>query len=497
MDNYLFQQSKLLLYRDSKMCVYKTNLSCCCASLNTPHRHPYLSMDAIISNMESMDLHCNLSGNVYKSYTFTLNSASVSSNSNKFYICQIIFVPPSDYYVYARYGRVGEKGTPGAKLFPNPVLAVKEFTKRYKQKTGCVWGDVFEPVPGKYVLMDILAPKVEVENVVSDGNTVADPLVLGLMEKWVSNSTLHSELKSFDIDSEKLPLGKISSTQIQKAMEILKRIENALKFSYSDDLAFLSSSFWTLIPYSHGRKRPPIIDSLHSVKTYVEFLDVLDNLQVTAKVAGTSLSNIYLSIKKEISLLDRESAEYANIQNYVAYSHGHTHKYGLSLENVYCISDEREKDEEFNKLSNKKLLFHGTRTTNFLGILTNGLRLPNSSQVVNGAALGYGIYFADSISKSFNYTTCKAGEIGYVLLCEVALGNKPHIVTHAPFDNRPPISFTSRFAKGEYGYEDEMAFIPKSSLIDKKINSGFIYNEYCVYDVNHYRIRYVLELKRD
>lgn len=440
-----------------------------------------------------MDSGCSLSGSIYKHYNFTLNSASVVSNSNKFYICQIINTTPNEFYVYARYGRVGEKGTPTMKLFPNSALAVREFMKRYKAKTGCVWGEPYEHIPGKYVLMEILEPEVVVETVVQDSIQV-DPQVLKFVGNLVNTSTLHSSLKSFNIDSEKLPLGKLSSTQIQKAMEVLKKIEEVIKFAYDGDLNGLSSTFWSLIPYSHGRKKPPVISSLHDVKTYVEFLDVLGNLQVTAKVVGQTVSSVYSSIGKEICILDKETVEYKNICNYVSFSHGKTHKYGLSLENVYqvkCV------DDDFEKQTNRKLLFHGTRTPNFLGILTNGLRLPNTSQVVNGAALGYGIYFADSITKSFNYTTCKSGEVGYVLVCEVALGSKPHVVTQAPFDQRPPPTYTSRFAKGENGYEDEMAFIPQEKLSERNITSGFIYNEYCIYDASKYRIRYVLELKRD
>lgn len=439
------------------------------------------------------DANCNIPGTVYKEYSFILNSASVDRNSNKFYVCQII-QNGGEYVVYGRYGRVGEKGINVSKTFPNPALAIKEFNKRYKDKTGCIWGEVFEAKPRRYVLMDIVSPEVEITPEIVE-ETQVDEKVLKLVGNLVNNNNIHTTLKSFNIDSEKLPLGKLSSTQIQKAMDVLKKIEGVLKYSYDGDVRELSSSFWTLIPYSHGRKKPPVIADLKDVSTYVDFLDVLDNLRVTAKVVGNSLSNIYTSIKKEITCVDPSSEDYTTIQNYVSVSHGHTHKYKLQLLNLYRISE--EESGNFSEIPNRKMLFHGSRTPNFLGILTNGLRLPNASQVVNGAALGYGIYFADSISKSFNYTTCKSGEIGYVLLCEVALGNKPHVLTQAPFDVRPPSSYTSRFARGEYGYEDEMCLIPNAVLTERGFESGFIYNEYCIYDTNHYRVRYVLELKRE
>ena len=55
--------------------------------------------------------------------------------------------------------------------------------------------------------------------------------------------------------------------------------------------------------------------------------------------------------------------------------------------------------------------------SNFMGILTTRLRLPNSNQVSNGSTLGLGIYFADVITKSFNYCYVDATNgIGFILL---------------------------------------------------------------------------------
>lgn len=70
------------------------------------------------------------------------------------------------------------------------------------------------------------------------------------------------------------------------------------------------------------------------------------------------------------------------------------------------------------------LLWHGSRVTNFVGILSQGLRIAPPEAPVTGYMFGKGIYFADMVSKSANY--CCAGpsnNIGCMLLCEVALGD--------------------------------------------------------------------------
>jgi hypothetical protein len=70
------------------------------------------------------------------------------------------------------------------------------------------------------------------------------------------------------------------------------------------------------------------------------------------------------------------------------------------------------------------LLWHGSRLTNFVGILRNGLRIAPPEAPATGYMFGKGIYFADVVSKSANYCyATKLNPIGCLLLCEVALGN--------------------------------------------------------------------------
>lgn len=68
------------------------------------------------------------------------------------------------------------------------------------------------------------------------------------------------------------------------------------------------------------------------------------------------------------------------------------------------------------------LLWHGSRVTNFYGILSQGLRIAPPEAPVCGYMFGKGIYFADMASKSGNYCFPAPGKPGLLLLCEVALG---------------------------------------------------------------------------
>jgi len=62
---------------------------------------------------------------------------------------------------------------------------------------------------------------------------------------------------------------------------------------------------------------------------------------------------------------------------------------------------EQESSKPFRSdLENRQLLFHGSRTPNFLGILAQGLRVSPIEVQRNGNLLGKGIYFTDMIMKA-------------------------------------------------------------------------------------------------
>ncbi len=378
--------------------------------------------------------------------------------------------------------------------------------KRFKAKTGNIWGDDFIAQQQKYLIMDIVVPTVEevvVDNVVAED--VLETAVKDFIEKISDRSLIKSTMSQFKIDSEKLPLGKISSNQIQKAMAVLKKIEEILKeditqnqtIAVKSECLCLSSVFWTLIPYVHGRNKPPIIDTLTTIKMYVEFLGILDNLEVTSKVVFTTStpSSIYKSLGLTISTNVSEE-EQKMIERYVKCSHGHNHRYKLEVVRILKIAD-KYKDDMFDQhiSTNLKLLFHGSRTANFVGILKQGLRVPVETQIVNGAALGFGIYFANSVSKSFNYTSTNNNDTGFVLLCDVNLGDNPEKMQNALFDIGPNKKYTSRIAQGQFGFSND-GYAQEERMVVAHPMSGFMYDEFAIFDESKYRFRYVVELKK-
>ena len=126
-------------------------------------------------------------------------------------------------------------------------------------------------------------------------------------------------------------------------------------------------------------------------------------------------------------VLDKSSEEFKLLKEYVINTHAATHKqYDLEIVDIFKVSrhGEDKRFKAFRALHNRYLLWHGSRATNFAGILSQGLRIAPPEAPSTGYMFGKGVYFADMVSKSANYCfTSRSNPVGLLLLCEVALGN--------------------------------------------------------------------------
>jgi poly [ADP-ribose] polymerase len=125
--------------------------------------------------------------------------------------------------------------------------------------------------------------------------------------------------------------------------------------------------------------------------------------------------------------------------------------------------------------------------------------------------LGKGIYFADVISKSFNYCCARdTNDIGFILLCEVAIGdNFDDCETMVPHNNMKLLpNYTCRRGLGKTTVNNEEYSTPDGFLKNVKIpvgpmihreglsdRSSFLYNEYVIFDARLYRFKYLVKIK--
>ena len=154
-----------------------------------------------------------------------------------------------------------------------------------------------------------------------------------------------------------------------------------------------------------------------------------------------------MQLKCEIRELSRSHARFQMIERYVRATSD-----SLRLRIVDCFEINRHGEDAVynpNNLDNKKLLWHGSRFSNFVGILSQGMRIAPPEAPRSGYLFGKGVYFADLIGKSFHYA-CPylSGGIGTFVLCEVALGQSRPLSRPDCYADQLPAGYHSTHALG-------------------------------------------------
>lgn len=137
-------------------------------------------------------------------------------------------------------------------------------------------------------------------------------------------------------------------------------------------------------------------------------------------------------------------------------------------------------------LGNRRLLWHGSRRSNFISILSQGLRVAPPEAPVSGYMFGKGIYFADVYSKSRAYCASSHAEASFMLLCDVSLGN-PYPSHQAHYMEEPQAGTNSTWGVGQShpcwenaSYEPGGAQVP-GPMQDGR-GGGLGHSEFIVYD---------------
>jgi poly [ADP-ribose] polymerase len=216
----------------------------------------------------------------------------------------------------------------------------------------------------------------------------------------------------------------------------------------------------------------------------------------------------YESLKCELVPVDDEKT-LALINKFVKNTHGKTHHIKLKVGDVFEIAREGEKDafETKQDLGNVRLLWHGSRLTNFVGILSQGLRIAPPAAPVSGYMFGKGVYFADMVSKSANYCHAYLSDgHGLMILCEVALGEmNPKYAADYNAGNLPSGKSSTHGIGRTYPKEEEFETIEIDGVQvlvpcgtqeeNSKVNSSLMYNEFIVYDTAQVRMKYLIRMK--
>ncbi|KAL2159038.1 hypothetical protein VTH06DRAFT_2797 [Thermothelomyces fergusii] len=487
-------------------------------------------------------------------YDASLNQTNATFNNNKFYRLQLLVHPQQGTYVaWQRWGRVGERGQTQSTNTASLQEAIRLFEKKFKDKSGLAWKDRgMDPKPGKYAFVernyeddsdgddeaDRAGAKDDKKTSVREPpNSTLDPAVQALMQLIFNPQYFRDAMSSLNYDANKLPLGKLSKATITRGFQTLKELSALIDdhslaanyaTSYLSAVEHLSNTYYSLIPHAFGRNRPPVISRQDMVKTEIELLESLSDMKDASLIMKLDkavddgihpLDKQYQGLKmEEMTPLDPGSDEYAQLRNYLFETRGYTHGHNYTIENIFRIErqGERERFENspFGKLNqNRRLLWHGSRCTNFGGILSQGLRIAPPEAPVSGYMFGKGIYLADMASKSANYCCSYiSGGTALLLLCEAELGDPMQKLVDASYhagEEAKKKGMVSTWGQGSTGpkkWKDASCVHPSLAGVmmpDTSVPPGptnvkgatLYYNEYICYDVAQVRLRYLFRIR--
>ncbi|KAJ4910229.1 Poly [ADP-ribose] polymerase 2 [Raphanus sativus] len=215
----------------------------------------------------------------------------------------------------------------------------------------------------------------------------------------------------------------------------------------------------------------------------------------------------YQQLNCGLTPVGADSEEFSMVAKYMENTHAKAHSgYTVEIAQLFRASRAVETDrfQQFSSSKNRMLLWHGSRLTNWVGILSQGPRIPPPEAPVTGYRFGKGVYFADMFSKSANYCYANSGSTdGVLLLCKVALGDLNELIyLDYEADNLPPGKLSTKGVgktapnPSEAKTLEDGVVVPLGKPVDHSSTMGMLlHNEYIVYNTEQIKMRYVIQVK--
>ncbi|KAJ5781100.1 hypothetical protein N7457_006260 [Penicillium paradoxum] len=514
-------------------------------SLNIPVDEGFIKT----GKLSDPKVHIDAAGLIWDA---TLSQTVSSSNANKFYRVQLLAGANSKFMTWTRWGRVGEHGQSACLGDGSLPDAISWYEKKFRDKSGLKWQNRLDPPKNnKYTFLernyeedDEDEAPVKKEKAVKEEKECTPPPdsslskgLQNLMSFIFNPNHVLETLAAMAYDANKMPLGKLSDRTLKNGFLVLKEISEVMatptlaqqRYGQTHHAAIesLSNRYYSLIPHVFGRNRPPTLSTNALIKREVDLLEALTDMDVANEIMKSSkedsdmnaLDRQFQSLgMKEMTELDHQSSEFKELENYLQGSRGKTHGMKYKVINIFRIERQGENDR-FNASayssipnSDRRLLWHGSRSTNFGGILSQGLRIAPPEAPVNGYMFGKGVYLADTSSKSAGYCcSSNSGGMGLLLLCDAELGAPMLELNSSDYSagtvalQAGKIATLGMGSNVPGGWKDAGCLTPSLKGVkmpdaalgntDDNQRRCLFYNEYIVYDIAQIRQRYLFQVK--
>ena len=298
---------------------------------------------------------------------------------------------------------------------------------------------------------------------------------------------------------------KYKYTAVSRAANILREIKNLLNQDIKDEInikkrMYLINSYNDLIPYSQKSTDINLFNNPREIDNEISRLTTYYYIENVLKIFLGAIYNLdkIHPLDYVINCLGCEIKEIPKpnntdtLQSEADYIYNFLYTTGASknqIKSIYKITKSKH-DKNFNlkNYENRFIFCHGTKVENFIGILSQGLKIAPVQAKFTGSAYGTGIYLSDSFSVSLgycraNYNYSNKNNKIYMLLVEVAVGNV------GPNDDTNIVSMSLKFNDAFITNEGYGIFINS-----QKVNaSGVIVAR----DETNVRVKYIVEIQNN
>jgi len=442
-----------------------------------------------------------------------LQVTDIKTNRNKYYAIEL-HVAAGSYRVFTHYGRTDDletnpdAGAKESRFFGDAGEASACYDSIYREKTSAKKG---------YKEVSLASSKIGSQQARgTSSGTIDDKTIAKLNEKKSGGAptekqsalpamvqglisyiyaeatealttTVAAKITANGIET---PLGVLTVGQIERGEKILEELyaEFQSKSASPSEMERLSGEFYTAIPHRLGRTRAAIagavIDSLADFEAKQETLQLMkDMLAVSGEGAvlyDAAVDAQYAALRCQITALDPTTPMFRELEQYVLRSQ--VKSKNIAIKNIYTLMRQDEWTTYDGKVGNERLLYHGSRIKNWVGLLSRGILLPKivvsmGVHRTDPGWLGNGIYFGDAACTSAFYTTAGKKGTRFMAIARVALGKM------APF------------TKITYGLADPPAGYDSCHGVRNGAGkpSQFADDEYVVYRTNRQRMEALVE----
>eukprot|EP00300_Choanocystis_sp_HF-7_P042754 c9455_g1_i1.p1 GENE.c9455_g1_i1~~c9455_g1_i1.p1 ORF type:complete len:828 (-),score=180.10 c9455_g1_i1:110-2593(-) len=447
---------------------------------------------------------------IVSDYDAVLNQTNIGGNNNKYYILQILEADGS-YWVWRRWGRVGENGQYYLETYEKLEQAIKAFEQKFKEKTKNSWADRenFVQHPGKYTMLDrdtfpnsptpTLASDVSSQTATLKTSSL-DPATQELMNTIFETSVFTEALSATSVDVMKMPLSVPKMTHVTRCYEILQRIEAEIGSPQPSRplLLELSSQFYTIIPHTFGRRVPPVLDSMALVdskfkllETLSESIDAQSLLLKAAENPPLDADAKYAVLQNQMNVVEKASHTFQVISECVGMSAAE----GATVLDVWELNREGEAERTPSEtaLVNRRLLWHSASCISLAATLAHGFKVTPHSR---GEA-GRGIYHTARLDVPANG---QGNTAQFAFLNEVLLGNSLRINRHDPSLSTPPDGYDSIHAVGRQSDPFSCTLVGGELTVTQgtppaEAQSEFAASEYVVFQESQVRMRFLVKFR--